>query len=219
MPCVDGILLPPPLLPARAADAGETSGGSDSTSDASARRARRPSDTRCPAAACASPLFGAWRRTRTAARRASESAAGESQPPPIIRPVELTSVLDSVATVEEASAAMRKAVHCCVLLANQADVLPNTVALRAPLLVHLFCSASAVAPLPPNHPERVARCFWASATVRYETQAELLRCLRLLLAHFSSTTLSPRRRARSTRRGCCRWRAWRPWRTRSCAGA
>ena len=96
---------------------------------------------------------------------------------------------DSVATVEEASAAMRKAVHCCVLLANQADVLPNTFALRASLLVHLFCSVLP-APLPLNHPERVAKCFWASASVRYETQAELLRCLRLLLAHFCSTALS-----------------------------
>ena len=135
-------------------------------------------------AAVRAPGGGRGRR-----RGAREALAGESQPPPIIRPVELTSVPDSVATVEEASAAMRKAVHCCVLLANQADVLPNTFALRASLLVHLFCSVLP-APLPLNHPERVARCFWASATVRYETQAELLRCLRLLLAHFSSTTLS-----------------------------
>ena len=198
--CVEGVLqrvaalrrpalLPPPLLPARAADAGETSGGSDSTSDASAVAASPTPDTRCPAAACASPLFGRLAADADGGAARVEALAGESQPPPIIRPVELTSVPDSVATVEEASAAMRKAVHCCVLLANQADVLPNTFALRASLLVHLFCSVLP-APLPLNHPERVARCFWASATVRYETQAELLRCLRLLLAHFSSTTLS-----------------------------
>jgi hypothetical protein len=189
--CVEGVLqrvaalrrpalLPPPLLPAKAAEDGEAS---------SVAAASPTPDTRCPAAACASPLFGRLAVDADGGEARIEALAGESQPPPIIRPVELTSVPDSVATVEEASAAMRKAVHCCVLLANQADVLPNTFALRASLLVHLFCSVLP-APLPLNHPERVAKCFWASAVVRYETQAELLRCLRLLLAHFSSTTLS-----------------------------
>jgi hypothetical protein len=77
----------------------------------------------------------------------------------------------------EASGALRKAVHCCVLLANQSELLPNTFALRASLLVHLFCSVLP-APLPLTHPRRRAECFWASAAVRYETQAEILRCLR-----------------------------------------
>ena len=91
---------------------------------------------------------------------------------------------DSVATVEEASGAMRAATHVCLLLANQSEVLPNTFALRASLLVHLFCSVLP-APLPMNHPHRNQNCFWASTTVRYETQAELLRCLRLLLVSIS----------------------------------
>ena len=103
--------------------------------------------------------------------------------------MELTLVPDAVASVEEASGAMRKAVHCCVLLANQADLLPNTFQLRASLLTHLFCGVLP-APLPLTHPRRRSECFWASQTVRYETQAELLRCLRLLLLHFGAAGLS-----------------------------
>ena len=90
----------------------------------------------------------------------------------------------------EASAALRAAVHCCVLLANQSDLLPNTFTLRVSLLTHLFCGVLP-APLPLDHPERRERCFWASEKgVRYETQAEILRNLRLLLSHFTAASLS-----------------------------
>jgi hypothetical protein len=52
-----------------------------------------------------------------------------------------------------------------VLLANQSELLPNTFALRASLLVHLFCSVLP-APLPLTHPRRRQACFWAGAYTR-----------------------------------------------------
>ena len=115
--------------------------------------------------------------------------AGGSQPPPIIRPVELSAVPDAVHTVDEASAAPRQALHCCVLLANQSELIPNSFALRSSLLVHLFVSVLPP-PMPLNHPKRRERCFWASAVVKYETQAEIMRCLNLLLRHFAAASLS-----------------------------
>ena len=147
-------------------------------------------DMRCPSAACSAPLFGRLAGVNDGGDAAIEALAGGAQPPPIVRPVELTLVPDRVANIGEAAAAMRKAVHCCVLLANQSELLPNTFALRASLLVHLFCSVLP-APMPLNHPRRLSSCFWASdRDVRYETQAEILRCLRLLLQHFGAATLS-----------------------------
>ena len=119
-------LLPPPLLKASVDDGDEIAGGF---------RADLP-DMRTPSAACSAPLYGRLAKSN----EDIEALAGAEQAPPIVRPVELTLVPDSVATVEEASGAMRKAVHCCVLLANQAELLPNTFQLRASLLTHLFCS-------------------------------------------------------------------------------
>ena len=185
--CVEGVfqrvaalrrraLLPPPLLHAAEGEGGD--------GDAEALP-----DMRCPSAACSAPLFGRLAGVNDGGDAAIEALAG-AQPPPIVRPVELTLVPDRVANIGEAAAAVRKAVHCCVLLANQSELLPNTFALRASLLVHLFCSVLP-APMPLNHPRRLSSCFWASdRDVRYETQAEILRCLRLLLQHFGAATLS-----------------------------
>ena len=186
--CVEGVfqrvaalrrraLLPPPLLHAAEGEGGD--------GDAEALP-----DMRCPSAACSAPLFGRLAGVNDGGDAAIEALAGGAQPPPIVRPVELTLVPDRVANIGEAAAAVRKAVHCCVLLANQSELLPNTFALRASLLVHLFCSVLP-APMPLNHPRRLSSCFWASdRDVRYETQAEILRCLRLLLQHFGAATLS-----------------------------
>ena len=194
--CVEGVLqrvsqlrqpalLPPPLLRIGPADVA-TPGAANA--NANATDVGLP-DMRCPSAACSAPLYGRLATANDGGEKAIEKLAGRSQPPPIVRPIELTLVPDRVNTILEASGAMRKAVHCCVLLANQSELLPNTFALRASLLTHLFC-AVLPAPLPIDHPRRREKCFWASKTVRYETQAELLRCLRLSLHHFTSTALS-----------------------------
>ena len=144
----------------------------------------------CRPTACSAPLFGRLAPENDGGEAAIEALAGSASAPPIVRPVELTLVPDAVADVGEASAALRAAVHCCVLLANQSDLLPNTFTLRVSLLTHLFCGVLP-APLPLDHPERRERCFWASEKgVRYETQAEILRNLRLLLSHFTAASLS-----------------------------
>ena len=177
-------LLPPPLLEL-AAPMFSRAGDAASSPDASALP-----DTSSPATACSAPLFGRLAPENDGGEAAIEALAGSASAPPIVRPVELTLVPDAVADVGEASAALRAAVHCCVLLANQSDLLPNTFTLRVSLLTHLFCGVLP-APLPLDHPERRERCFWASEKgVRYETQAEILRNLRLLLSHFTAASLS-----------------------------
>ena len=177
-------LLPPPLLEL-AAPTFSRAGDAASSPDASALP-----DTSSPATACSAPLFGRLAPENDGGEAAIEALAGSASAPPIVRPVELTLVPDAVADVGEASAALRAAVHCCVLLANQSDLLPNTFTLRVSLLTHLFCGVLP-APLPLDHPERRERCFWASEKgVRYETQAEILRNLRLLLSHFTAASLS-----------------------------
>ena len=134
--------------------------------------------------ACALPLFN-----RLTIEGNVDALAGAARMPPIIRPVELTSVPDAVADLSEVPKALRNALHCCTILANQADLMPNSYALRVSLLSHLFLHVLP-APLPITHPERDSKCFWASAQTTYEVQAEILRSLNLLLRHFSAASLS-----------------------------
>lgn len=47
-------------------------------------------------------------------------------------------------------------------------------------------------PLPASHPDREARCFWASQSMRYETQADLLRLLSMVCHHFAACCFSIR---------------------------
>ena len=137
-----------------------------------------------PITACALPLFN-----RLASEGNVDSLAGAARTPPILRPVELTLVPDAVAKLEDVPKALRNALHCCTILANQADLMPNSYALRVSLLVHLFVHVLP-APLPITHPERHTKCFWASVNTTYELQAEILRSLNLLLRHFSAAALS-----------------------------
>ena len=131
-----------------------------------------------PITACALPLFN-----RLASEGNVDSLAGAARTPPILRPVELTLVPDAVAKLEDVPKALRNALHCCTILANQADLMPNSYALRVSLLVHLFVHVLP-APLPITHPERHTKCFWASVNTTYELQAEILRSLNLLLGTF-----------------------------------
>ena len=137
-----------------------------------------------PHAACTQPLFN-----RLAVEESVEHLAGAAKMPPIIRPVELTLVPDAVAQLDQVPKALRDALHCCTILANQADLMPNSYALRVSLLVHLFLHVLP-APLPLTHPERDTKCFWHATPTTYEIQAEILRSLNLLLRHFSAAALS-----------------------------
>jgi Ca2+-binding EF-hand superfamily protein len=115
--------------------------------------------------------------------------AGNAKPPPIIRPVELSIVPDVVSSVEEAAIAMRKAAHCCSILANQADLTTNSYAHRVALLVHLFVHVLPC-PMPLTHEKRETHCFWRSARPKYETQLEISRSLNLCLRHFATASMS-----------------------------
>ena len=70
------------------------------------------------------------------------------------------------------SNALQHCVHACTLLSNQRGLVQNSYALRVTMLTHLFLRVLPV-PLPLRHPERSARCFWATAAaeVTHDTQA------------------------------------------------
>jgi len=140
--------------------------------------------TKLPPTSCALPLFN-----RLAIEGNVDALAGAAKAPPILRPVEFTLVPDAVDSLAQVPRALRNAVHCCTILANQADLMPNSYALRVSLLVHLFVHVLP-APMPLTHPERATKCFWASSKATYEAQAEILRSMNLLLRHFSAAVLS-----------------------------
>lgn len=118
-----------------------------------------------------------------------EHLAGEAPMPKITRPVELTLVPDKITNFTEAANALRHAVHLCVLLANQKDLIKNSYTLRFCLIEHLFVRVIPI-PLPLEHPERDKKCFWHAQPMRHETQADFLKLLNLLAKHFSVAALS-----------------------------
>ncbi|CAM9225977.1 unnamed protein product, partial [Phaeothamnion confervicola] len=132
------------------------------------------------------PLAGRLRRDAGV-----DHLAGEQRPPPILRPVEMTIVPDSVSSFEDVSTALAKAVHCCTLLANQRELMRHTYFQRVSLLTHLFTRVMPL-PMPNTHPEAAKRCFWQAADrqMRYDTQANILRQLDLLCRHFAAASLS-----------------------------
>ena len=50
--------------------------------------------------------------------------------PPILRPVQLSLVTDSVSSIADAAVAMRHCVHLCSVMAHQQRLLKNTCVLR-----------------------------------------------------------------------------------------
>ena len=117
-----------------------------------------------------------------------EALAGLAAPPPSLRAVQLTAVPERVSTPHEVVVAMQTALYECTLLASQEALVPNSACLRVALLQHLITETIPL-PLSLDHPERDSACFWAAATMRYETQVTLLRLLTLLLQHHAVATL------------------------------
>jgi hypothetical protein len=118
-----------------------------------------------------------------------EGLIGDAFVQPILLPVQLTLVDEGVRNFNDVGNAMRHCVHQCVLLGNQMHLLKNTYMFRVALIQHLFTRVIPI-PLPVNHPERLKKCFWAAQPMRYETQADILRQLDLLLRHFGAAALS-----------------------------
>ncbi|CAN0273248.1 unnamed protein product, partial [Ectocarpus sp. 12 AP-2014] len=120
-----------------------------------------------------------------------EHLAGEHQPPPILRPVELTVVPDSVSTFEDVANTLTRCSEVCTLLSNQRNVMKNTFFLRASLITHLVTRVIPI-PLPNASPKASKECFWQATgrTMRYETQSHILRLLDLVSRHFAAASLS-----------------------------
>ncbi|CAN0257367.1 unnamed protein product, partial [Ectocarpus sp. 12 AP-2014] len=115
----------------------------------------------------------------------------EHKPPPILRPVELTVVPDSVSTFEDVANTLTRCSEVCTLLSNQRNVMKNTFFLRASLITHLVTRVIPI-PLPNASPKASKECFWQATgrTMRYETQSHILRLLDLVSRHFAAASLS-----------------------------
>lgn len=118
-----------------------------------------------------------------------EFLAGEAPVPPIYRPIELTLVPDTVSDFMSVACAMRHCLNLCVLLSNQKNLVRNSYTIRVCLIEHLFVRVIPL-PLPITHPMRRKQCFWNAQSIRYETQADILRLLNMLCRHFACASLS-----------------------------
>ncbi len=120
-----------------------------------------------------------------------EHLAGEAVSPPIIRPVELTLVPDSVSSFEEVGTALYNASYVCTLLGNQRDCVKHTYLHRMALITHLFTRVIPI-PMPISHPEARHHCFWQAdgRLIRLETQTHILKRMELICRHFVAASLS-----------------------------
>ena len=130
------------------------------------------------------PYFGRFRLDTTV-----EHLIGPASIPPIARPIEMTSVPDSVTSFRDMSAAMRSCLTCCTLLANQDDIVKNSYCLRAALVQHLFTHVIPL-PLAMGHPKKKMRCFWERNSLARDTQSEIFHLLHLLTRHYGAVTMS-----------------------------
>ena len=130
------------------------------------------------------PFFGRLLRSSYSV----EHLAGVAPAPPFLRAVQLTAVPDSVYSAADVVVALQRTLHECTLLAAQEALISNSACLRIALLQHLIVEVIPL-PLPLDHPERSARCFWASGLMRYETQAQLLRLLHQIAKHHAAASL------------------------------
>ena len=132
------------------------------------------------------PFFGRLRRDFDV-----EKLVGAAREPPILLPVQLTLVPETVGNFNDVIIAMRHCDDLCTTLANQVGLVKNTYLQRATLIHHLFLRVIPL-PLPPNHPRRNDKCFWATQPIKYAEQEALLRLLEQLCCHFSAAVLSLR---------------------------
>lgn len=128
-------------------------------------------------------LFSRFRRLEDVSQH-----AGVAPNHPFLRPVRLTCVAESVASVAEVSAALQQALTQCTLLASQANGIKNSGCIRVALLEHLFTAVIPL-PLPLDLLERPTRCFWHTARVGFLEQAGLVRLVGALAQHYAAASL------------------------------
>ncbi|KAK3255331.1 hypothetical protein CYMTET_35481, partial [Cymbomonas tetramitiformis] len=100
-------------------------------------------------------------------------------------------VPDKVSTLHELVCALKRCEAACTLMANQSEVVKSTYCFRVSLIVHLFTSVVPM-PIAHDHPKRDSACFYASQELKRETQADILRSVRMLSRHFAAAALSLR---------------------------
>lgn len=128
------------------------------------------------------PGFG-WFRNDTDV----EPLAGPAPVPRIQIPLVLTLMPEHVSSYTDVSVAMRRCAEICALLDAQSDQISNSYVMRLALIQHLFLR---VIPMPLT-PQKAAKCFWGQQEpIRYETQLEILRLLRVISCDFSAVSLS-----------------------------
>jgi len=118
-----------------------------------------------------------------------ERFAGQTALPPLIRPVELTKVPDSVGNFAELTKALKYAIELCTVLDNQSSDLKNTYCLRVALIHHLFTRVIPI-PLACNYPDYQTKCFWRREPIRYETQHLILKQVHHLTMHYVAASFA-----------------------------
>ena len=131
------------------------------------------------------PLFDRFVRTESV-----ENLAGPAEVVPIFRPIQFTSIPEQTNSVDEVMAALRYCDQLCTLLAYQTETIKNTYMLRIAMIQHVFTSVIPI-PMPINHPKRATMDLW-SQPMKYETQLELMRLIRLISRHYAACAMSLR---------------------------
>ena len=122
-----------------------------------------------------------------------EQFAGPSKIPQILRPIELSLLDMEINDFYDVGIILNRCVHLCTLLSNQRDQMQNSYLLRYSLIEEMFARIIPF-PLPRNLDVRIDKqqCFWNSPKnmIRFETQQEILRLLRLVSREFIAVCFS-----------------------------
>ena len=129
------------------------------------------------------PLFDRFVRPESI-----EALAGPAEIVPMFRPIQFTHIPEVCNSVDDAMLALRHTDHLCTLLSYQTETIKNTYMLRVAMIQHVFTQVIPI-PMPINHPDRASLDIWAQP-MKYETQVELLRVIRLISRHYAACAMS-----------------------------
>ena len=129
------------------------------------------------------PLFDRFVRAESV-----EALAGPAEIVPMFRPIQFTHVPEMCESIDDVMLALRKCDHLCTLLSYQTETIKNTYMLRVAMIQHVFTQVIPI-PMPINHPDRASEDLWAQP-MKYETQVELMRVIRLISRHYAACAMS-----------------------------
>ena len=126
-----------------------------------------------------------------------DDVLGDTHEPPMVLPVEISLVPDSVSCVDEACVALQRLVEVCTLLNSQRSHMASTYTLRVALITNFFLHVlPQPLPVTSSAPSAVGaaacRCFWSApgAIPTAAVQASLLRWLGLASQHHATICFS-----------------------------